>query len=108
MNNMTYSCHVSHVMIRLKGGLFMIESRCGILCSACSYQEQVGCKGCVNIEKPFWGLSCSVKSCCETRKQKHCGQCKNFPCELLKQFAYDEKEGDNGKRIEQCRCWSKE
>ena len=25
----------------------------------------------------------------------------------LKQFAYDEKQGDNGKRIEQCKCWMK-
>ncbi|GFI04920.1 hypothetical protein AALA79_00835 [Lachnospiraceae bacterium 64-25] len=36
----------------------MIESRCGILCSECFYREQVGCKGCVNVQKPFWGESC--------------------------------------------------
>ena len=52
----------------------MIESRCGILCSQCSYREQTGCKGCVNIEKPFWGEGCPVKSCCEA-KGEHCGQC---------------------------------
>ncbi len=83
----------------------MIESRCGLLCGECSYQEQVGCKGCVNITKPFWGDHCPVKSCCEANGLEHCGQCERFPCELLNQFAYDEKQGDQGKRIEQCRRW---
>lgn len=85
----------------------MIESRCGLLCSECSYQNQVNCKGCANIEKPFWGEVCPVKSCCEGKKQEQCGQCRDFPCELLKQFAFDEKQGDGGKRIEQCRRWNK-
>ncbi len=83
----------------------MIESRCGLLCRECPYQEQAGCRGCINIEKPFWGESCQVKSCCETGKHEHCGQCQDFPCSLLEHFAYDAEQGDNGKRIEQCRCW---
>ncbi|MFZ2537606.1 MAG: hypothetical protein WAX04_01735 [Oscillospiraceae bacterium] len=36
---------------------------------------------------------------------EHCGQCNEFPCALLKQFSYDEEQGDNGKRIEQCKNW---
>lgn len=84
----------------------MIESRCGILCDKCDYREQTGCKGCVHIEKPFWGDSCSVKACCESKTYEHCGKCPDFPCDLLKQFSYDEKQGDNGKRIEQCKCWN--
>ena len=52
----------------------MIESRCGILCGECSYQGQTGCKGCVNIEKPFWGERCPVKSCAETKGHEHCGR----------------------------------
>jgi len=32
----------------------MIESRCGILCGQCQYREQMGCAGCVNIQKPFY------------------------------------------------------
>ncbi len=83
----------------------MIESRCGILCNECAYREQMGCAGCVQIQKPFWGDSCPVKSCCEEKTKEHCGQCKAFPCGLLKQFAYDEKQGDGGKRIEQCAKW---
>ena len=54
----------------------MIESRCGILCSECNYR----------------GLD-------------HCGACEDFPCEMLNKFAYDEGQGDNGKRIEQCKKW---
>ena len=45
----------------------MMESRCGILCSACEYQGQVGCKGCLAIPKPFWGEVCPLNACCEGR-----------------------------------------
>lgn len=83
----------------------MIESRCGIICSECKYKEQMNCKGCVNIDKPFWG-SCEVKSCCEGKGLSHCGKCDDFPCDLLNQFAYDKAEGDDGKRIEQCKKWA--
>ncbi|QEH67040.1 DUF3795 domain-containing protein [Cellulosilyticum sp. ST5] len=84
----------------------MIQSRCGILCDECSYKEQVGCKGCVNIDKPFWGESCSVQSCCVDKKHEHCGQCGQFPCDTLHGFAYDKEQGDNGRRIEQCKKWA--
>lgn len=83
----------------------MIESRCGILCSECTYKEQLNCTGCVNIDKPFWGESCPVKSCCEGKNLKNCGACTDFPCELLNKFAYDKEQGDDGKRIEQCKKW---
>ena len=84
----------------------MIESRCGILCSECEYKEQVNCKGCVNIDKPFWGDRCEVKSCCEDKGFLYCGKCDNFPCDLLNQFSYDKEQGDDGKRIEQCKKWA--
>lgn len=83
----------------------MIESRCGILCTECDYRESMNCSGCVNISKPFWAEACPVKSCCEGKQQAHCGECSEFPCALLNQFSYDEKQGDNGKRIQQCRAW---
>ena len=85
-----------------------IESRCGILCGACAFRQSMGCGGCTEIEKPFWGESCPVKSCCEGKSLEHCGQCREFPCGLLKQFAYDKKQGDNGRRIEQCAQWAAE
>lgn len=83
----------------------MVESICGILCSQCHYREQMNCKGCVHIEKPFGGESCPIKSCCERKKHEHCGLCPDFPCALLQQFAYDNEQGDDGKRIEQCKKW---
>ena len=84
----------------------MIESRCGILCSECEYREEMDCKGCIAISKPFWGDTCPVKDCCEGKKYEHCGICSDFPCDLLKQFSYDKEQGDNGKRIEQCKEWA--
>lgn len=84
----------------------MIESRCGILCGECGYREQTGCAGCVPIDKPFWGECCPVKACCEAKKLEFCGECGEFPCALLTQFAYDKEQGDDGRRIEQCRLWA--
>lgn len=85
----------------------MIQSRCGLLCSECSFHG-TGCKGCAQMEKPFWADSCPVKTCCEAKSHEHCGQCESFTCETLHKFAYDMEHSDNGKRIEQCRIWSKE
>ena len=86
----------------------MVESRCGLLCSQCGYRESTGCKGCVRIEKPFWGESCPVKACCEGAGLSHCGQCEKFPCPMLHDFAYDPQQGDGGRRILQCRQWKEE
>jgi hypothetical protein len=61
------------------------------------------CKGCIAIKKPFWGDVCSVKACCEKRKEVHCGLCPEFPCDVLTQFSYDTDHGDNGERIKRCR-----
>lgn len=82
-----------------------IESRCGIICSECEFKESMGCAGCTNIDKPFWGESCPVKKCAEERKIECCGECNEFPCELLKSFAYDKEQGDDGLRIKTCCKW---
>jgi hypothetical protein len=105
---MTYCCRVYGGKIIEKTIWrihIMIESRCGILCGECEYRESVGCMGCIAMDKPFWGESCPVKSCCEGKKLENCGMCDNFPCELLNSFAYDKEQGDGGKRIVQCRKW---
>lgn len=60
----------------------MIQSRCGILCNECDYQEKVNCKGCVHIDKPFWGESCPIKTCSEEKSLEHCGLCGSFPCDF--------------------------
>lgn len=82
-----------------------MDSRCGILCGKCSWKKKGKCCGCVNSDKPFWG-TCPVKSCCESRKLEHCGECGEFPCTQLKEYAYAEKEGDFGVRLDQCKIWS--
>ena len=46
-----------------------MESRCGILCSACTYREKTGCTGCRN-QQPFWG-ACPVRGCCEAVSYTH-------------------------------------
>ena len=85
----------------------MVESRGGLLCSKCDFRKATGCKGCANMDKPFWADSCPVKSCCETKEKNHCGECDNFVCSLLHTFAYDMEQSDNGVRIEQCKKWGK-
>lgn len=81
-----------------------IQSRCGIDCRNCEFQERKGCKGCLAVEKPFWG-TCPVKDCCEGKGLDCCGECDEFPCELLTSFAYDKEQGDDGLRIENCKLW---
>ena len=85
----------------------MIESRCGILCSECSFKESNKCAGCIYINKPFWGDVCPIKQCCEGKNYTNCGQCTKFSCDLLNSFAYDKSQGDDGKRIIQCQKWCK-
>ena len=45
INSMTYSCRFTlDIMNKTVGGMTMIESRCGLLCSECNYREQMNCK----------------------------------------------------------------
>lgn len=83
----------------------LVESRCGISCSVCEFQKDGKCSGCQNITKPFWAETCMVKNCCESKELKCCGECFMFPCDLLKSYSYDENQGDNGLRIENCKKW---
>ena len=82
-----------------------MESRCGILCSRCSWHKDKTCSGCCNIKEPFWG-SCPVKNCCEEKRLEHCGECSDFPCTQLNEFAFAEQEGDCGVRLDQCKAWN--
>lgn len=86
----------------------MIESRCGLLCSECKYRDIMKCPGCLKIKKPYWGKSCPIKNCCESKGKVHCGQCDRFPCKQLHEFAYDPATGSGGTRIEQLTDWGQE
>lgn len=89
----------------------MIESRCGLLCSKCSYRESHGCKGCAETNgHPFYG-ECRVARCCQGKGQQHCGECSDMPCKVLYSFSFLDKEhGDNppGARLEVVEGWALE
>lgn len=85
----------------------MYESRCGVCCDSCERKEAVHCSGCLNMEKPFWGGLCGVKACCEEKKLNHCGECTEFPCEMLSLMGVDQGF-DPTIKIEQCRKWAEE
>lgn len=88
----------------------MIDSRCGLHCTGCSFKESDGCKGCIeSMGVPFHG-ECPVAQCAQRKGHVHCGECAEMPCALLWQYSCDPKNGDTpqGKRIEQCRRWREE
>lgn len=85
----------------------MFESRCGVCCNSCKRKEAVNCKGCLFMSKPFWGGECKVKSCCENQHLNHCGECAEFPCEMLSNMGKDQGF-DPLPKIEMCRKWALE
>lgn len=86
-----------------------VQSRCGLLCSACSFREPCSCGGCIETNgNPFHG-ECPVAACCQDKGFTHCGECPDMPCEKL--YAYsclDEENGDKpaGARLSMLRCWN--
>lgn len=82
----------------------MFQSRCGVCCEECDRKAQVNCRGCTQMKAPFWGGVCGVKSCCEGRSLNHCGECGEFPCDILASMGV-EAGYDPEPRLEQCRRW---
>lgn len=85
----------------------MFESRCGVCCNSCERKEAVHCGGCTVMEKPFWGGTCGVKACCESRKLNHCGECNDFPCDMLANMGKD-KGFDPLPKLEKLKEWAAE
>lgn len=81
----------------------MIESRCGLLCSDCSFRGSDGLQRVRADGKAPLADNCPVKSCCEQKGLRHCGECDDFVCPLLHTFAYDMEQSNHGARIEQCK-----
>lgn len=66
-------------------------SICRIDCNACKFKVEQNCKGCKTIKgKVFWG-ECELYNCNAEKEQDHCGKCKQFPCDKLKQSAKHKK-----------------
>ena len=49
-----------------------------------------------------------VASCCLAKGLENCGACGEFPCETLREFAYDENQGDDGERIRNLEAWRRD
>jgi len=80
--------------------------RCGVDCEACEYRKQTGCPGCQAAEgKLFWG-ECAVAKCCLGKGHDHCGQCQEFPCAMLNEYAFEPEHGDQGARIRSLEAWN--
>lgn len=77
-------------------------SVCGIDCGKCRFRTEMNCAGCrENKGMMFWG-KCDIFFCSSNDKELgHCGQCENFPCEMLKSFASSENPEriDNLKKL---------
>lgn len=83
-------------------------ARCGIDCETCPDRERSACPGCqATAGKLFWG-ECALAVCCAAKGHDHCGQCQEFPCATLNEYAYDAEHGDNGERIRNLHAWNAE
>lgn len=86
-----------------------ITTYCGLDCENCEFVESCHCGGCVATKGfPFHASErpCSVAECAIGRGVAFCGECAEFPCDLLQRFSNDPEHGDNpkGARIERCRA----
>lgn len=80
-----------------------IDSYCGLSCENCNYRSSNNCEGCVATQgNPFHG-ECEIAECAKKRNKRFCGECENFPCEVITKYSYDKEHGDNGSRIERCK-----
>lgn len=83
-------------------------SRCGLDCGTCVNREKCGCVGCLDLAEGDWAGDCDIKKCCEDKLLEHCGLCPAFPCDLLRNTAFDPEEGDDGERLVTLKRWSEE
>ena len=67
---------------------------CGADCTDCPFGEDTDCTGCGGLCE-----DCDIVRCCAVKGIKHCGVCEYFPCERLREAAFDPESGDNGERL---------
>lgn len=74
-------------------------SMCGIACESCKFKSDQGCDGCRNeTGEVFWG-KCELYECCNEKALEHCGECDDFPCDKLREWA----SSQNPERIDNLR-----
>ena len=79
----------------------MAFSKCGIDCEKCKFKLSEECKGCrENKGVIFWG-ECDLYKCLSEKNLDHCAECKNFPCDTLKEWSSSENPEriDNLKKL---------
>lgn len=80
-------------------------AKCGMDCTECRFAAENDCPGCPYCrpvserEKLFDDEECEVGKCAEGKGFESCGQCPEFPCELLKEVSFDVETGDGGNRL---------
>lgn len=87
-----------------------LTSYCGLKCDECYYRVENNCKCCIaSSGNPFHG-KCEIAECVKKRNIRFCGECSDFPCEILNRYSYDKDFGDYpaGQRIENCRLIKKQ
>ena len=63
---------------------------CGVNCTACpDYRAET----CPNCRRTVWPEDdpCPPVACCREKKIRFCGECRDFPCGMMKEF-YAESE----------------
>ena len=61
-------------------------SVCGYDCHACQFFKDNKCDGCRIVApqgKCVWGGKCDLHDCAVGKGFTHCGQCPDFPCDML-------------------------
>lgn len=83
----------------------MIEAKCGRLCVSCDFRNKCGCGVCIETDGQSFNDACSVADCCKNKDIVFCGECSEFPCDLLMRFLHEHELGDTPKcaRIEKIR-----
>ncbi len=74
---------------------------CGLFCGGCGgLQDTVlqgkkegGCLGCKSNVLGGHCAKCKVRECARSRQLTNCGLCAEYPCEKIKEYHNDEKEG---------------
>jgi hypothetical protein len=61
---------------------------CGLYCGGCkNFKENMNCLGCRYEENLV--NDCPTRLCAIEKGLRYCGECKEFPCPLLKEFYED-------------------
>lgn len=79
-----------------KQQLLNIVSYCGLYCKACPSYNRGTCLGCRSEEqqprKSKW--SCKIRKCCIRKEIDHCGECDDFPCDIINKKLIKSHEND--------------